>query len=471
MTASATLLILGADGDLTKRLLLPGLGTLLAVYDVDLEVIGSGLRDLGDAEWRDIVAGAFESVPEPRRSRLLESTRYLRADATDADALARLLAECAAVPIVFFALPPSVTVRVCQVLERIETPEGMRLALEKPFGADRDSARRLNELLTRIVPERQVYRIDHFLGRATVLNILGTRFANRLIEPVWNRHSIERVEIVYDETLGLEGRAGYYDGAGALTDMVQSHLLAVLALVAMEPIDRVDEVVLRDAVARVLRDTSVWGGDALAASRRARYLAGEIKGRALPAYADEPGVDPGRETETLAQVVVEVDTDRWRGVPFLLRSGKALGRSRKVARAVLRAAAPIEGLEGRPRPDWIELDLRSGEVEIGLTMNGGGDPFVLEQTTLVAKQVPGALLPYGEVLKGILNDDPTLSVRGDVAEECWRIVEPVLAAWRAGRVPLEEYPAGSDGPSGWSEVAEDLLRPRAAGDDSADRGD
>jgi glucose-6-phosphate 1-dehydrogenase len=136
-------------------------------------------------------------------------------------------------------------------------------------------------------------------------------------------------------------------------------------------------------------------------------------------------------------------------VPFLLRSGKALGQPRKVARAVFRPAAPIDGLEGTPRSDWIELDLSSGEVEVGLTMNGGGDPFALEQTTLVAHQVPGALLPYGEVLKGILSDDPTLSIRGDVAEECWRIVEPVLAAWRSGRVPLDEYPAGSDGPDGW----------------------
>lgn len=449
MTATATLLILGADGDLTSRLLLPGLGTLLAAYDVDIEVIGSGLRELGDAEWRDLVAGAFESVPDDRRSRLLDATRYVLADASDPNALAGLLAECTAVPIVYFALPPAVTARVCQALEGLDTPEGMRLALEKPFGADRESARRLNELLTRIVPERQVYRIDHFLGRATVLNILGTRFANRLIEPVWNRHSIERVEIVYDETLGLEGRVGYYDGTGALIDMVQSHLLAVLALVAMEPIDRVDEVALRDAVAGVLRDTAVWRGDPVASSRRARYDAGVVEGRRLPAYVDEPGVDPGLGTETLAQLVVEVDTERWRGVPFLLRSGKALGRSRKIARAVFRASAPIEGLEGRPRSDWIELDLRSGEVEIGLTMNGGGDPFVLEQTTLVAKQVPGALLPYGEVLKGILNDDPTLSIRGDVAEECWRIVEPVLAAWRDGRVPLEEYPAGSDGPPDW----------------------
>jgi len=448
-TATATLLILGADGDLTKRLLLPGLGTLLAAHDLDVEVIGSGLQERSHAEWRTLVAEAFGEVPEPRRARLVDSSRYVRADAADADDLSHLLAECAAVPVIYFALPPSVTARVCAELEGIPRPEGLRLALEKPFGTDLESARGLNELLTRIVPERQVYRIDHFLGRATVLNILGTRFANRLIEPIWNRNVIERVEIVYDETLALESRAGYYDHAGALVDMIQSHLLAVLALIAMEPVDRVDEVVLRDAIATVLRATAVWDDDPVTASRRARYSAGEIEGRALPAYADEDGVDPELGTETLAQVVVGVDTDRWRGVPFVLRSGKALGRGRKIARAVVRAATPIEGLEGRPHSDWIELDLRSGEVQIGLTMNGGGDPFELEQTTLVAQQVPGALLPYGEVLKGILADDPTLSVRGDVAEECWRIVEPVLGAWREGLVPLDEYPAGSDGPSDW----------------------
>ncbi len=463
MTASVTLLILGADGDLTKRLLLPGLGTLLAAHDEDVELIGSGLRDLTREEWRDLVAGAFDAVPEPRRSGLVASSRYLRADATDPDALSRLLAECTAVPVVFFALPPSVTAKVCAVLEHLAVPDGTRLALEKPFGVDRDSARRLNELLTRIVPERRVYRIDHFLGRATVLNILGTRFANRMIEPVWHRGVVERMEIVYDETLALEGRAGYYDDAGALVDMIQSHLLVVLALLTMDPIDRVDEVVLRDAMARVLRDTSVRDGDPVAASRRARYTAGSIDDRELPAYADEEGVDPARHTETLAQIVVGIDTDRWRGVPFVLRSGKALGRARKVARAVFRTADPIDGLQGRPGADWIELDLSSGEVEIGLTMNGGGDPFALEQTTLVAQQVPGALLPYGEVLKGILGDDPTLSIRGDVAEECWRIVEPVLAAWRSDRVPLEAYAAGSDGPAGWSPPPSSGAAGQAAG--------
>ena len=196
MTDSATLLILGADGDLTKRLLLPGLGTLLAAHETDLELIGSGLTERTEQEWRDLVAGAVESVPEPRRTRLLESTRYLRADATDADALARLLAECSHTPVVYFALPPAVTVRVCLVLERIDVPEGLRLALEKPFGTDRDSAHELNELLTRIVPERRIFRIDHFLGRATVLNLLGTRFANPKIEPMWHRGAIERGEVV-----------------------------------------------------------------------------------------------------------------------------------------------------------------------------------------------------------------------------------------------------------------------------------
>ena len=466
-TATATLLILGADGDLTKRLLLPGLGTLLAVYDLDLEVIGSGLQERSDAEWRALVAEAFGEVPEPRRARLVDSSRYVRADAADADDLSHLLAECAAVPVIYFALPPSVTARVCAELEGIPRPEGLRLALEKPFGTDLESARRLNELLTRIVPERQVYRIDHFLGRATVLNILGTRFANRLIEPIWNRNVIERVEIVYDETLALESRAGYYDHAGALVDMIQSHLLAVLALIAMEPVDRVDEVVLRDAIATVLRATAVWDDDPVTASRRARYSAGEIEGRALPAYADEDGVDPSRDTETYAEVTFRVSNWRWAGTPFRLRTGKAIGTERREI-AVHFKSVPHEPFDDRDRPNVLRFQLSPDAISLQLNLNGEGDPFDLEQVGLDAEFPTQELPPYSLLLKEILEGDATLSIRGDEAEELWRIVEPVLSAWADNEVPLEEYRAGSAGPSGArvpEQAGADEKRGTAPGDD------
>ena len=208
-------------------------------------------------------------------------------------------------------------------------PEGTILALEKPFGTDLDSARALNRRLEQLVPERQIHRIDHFLGKSTVLNLLGLRFANRIFESVWNADNIAEVEITFDERLALEGRAGYYDKAGALADMLQSHLLLVLALVAMEPPSSLEPDDLRGAMAQALRATRVWDGDAAAASRRARYTAGTMGTRQLVPYTEEPGVDPARETETLAEVRLGIENWRWAGVPFILRSGKALSDDRK----------------------------------------------------------------------------------------------------------------------------------------------
>jgi glucose-6-phosphate 1-dehydrogenase len=470
MSSPVTLLILGAGGDLTKRLLLPGLGSLLAHHDHDVTVIGAGLDGAVAEHWQDLVrdsldASGDERPVDPRRGdaedtdadttdsdrtrRLLDSTRYITADATDPAALRELLAACTGVPVIYFALPPAVTAKVCRALQEVDLPAGTRLALEKPFGVDEESARALNAVIATLVPERQVFRIDHFLGKSTVLNILGLRLANRILEPVWNEASVERVEIVFDETLGLEGRAGYYDGSGALVDMIQSHLLEILAIIAMELPPRVDEVELRDNIAQVLRNTTLWDDDVTKTARRARYTAGTIGERSLPAYVDEPGVDPSRGTETLAELTVAVRTRRWEGVPFVLRSGKALGAKTSQARLYLRAVPPVPGLDGVPEEQVIVLDLMTGDVELQLTMNGAGDPFRLEQSTLVAHQGAGDLLPYGEMLRGILEGDPLLSIRGDVAEQCWRIVDPVIAAWKRGEGDVDDYPAGSTGPADW----------------------
>ncbi|WP_261165954.1 glucose-6-phosphate dehydrogenase [Microbacterium sp. Marseille-Q6965] len=447
---SASVVILGAGGDLTERLLLPGLASLLMRHDYDVQVIGASTGESTDDEWRRLVSESFARVEDGGDAPpdLLDSAVYIRADATSAEDLRRVLAACRHTPVIYFALPPSVTIAACEALREVDLPDDTRLALEKPFGTDQASARRLNRLLTRLVPETQIYRIDHFLGMSMVLNILGMRFANRMFEGAWQRESVEGVEIVFDETLGLEGRGGYYDATGALIDMLQSHLLEVMALLAMEPIPRLDEVELRSNIAQVLRSTRVRGGDAVASSRRARYSAGRVGSRELPSYVDEQGVDASRQTETLAEIVCEIDTPRWRGVPFVLRSGKALAEDRTTVTVRMRPVEPIEGLTGTPKPDRITMDLMTGDVALAVTMNGSGDVFALEQSVLTTEQKPGHLLPYGQVLKGILDGDPLLSVRGDVAEESWRIVEPVIAAWRDGSVPLEEYAAGSAGP-GW----------------------
>ena len=234
-------------------------------------------------------------------------TAYVQTDLLDESALRSLVEQVGDGPLViFFALPPQVTMKVCDLLQHVDLPETTRLALEKPFGTDHASAVEFNALLHRVVAEEDVFRIDHFLGVATVFNLVGLRFANRLLAPIWSAEHIERVEIVYDEDLALEGRAGYYDGAGALRDMLQSHLLQMLSMFAMESIATLDAQELRDQKVQVLRATRVWGGSPKRSSRRARYTAGSIGRRVVPDYATEDGVDPRRGTETLAQVTLEV---------------------------------------------------------------------------------------------------------------------------------------------------------------------
>ncbi|GIF06877.1 glucose-6-phosphate dehydrogenase [Actinoplanes siamensis] len=452
MNGSAqTLLVLGASGDLTARLLLPGVGALLAAGDAPpLTLVGAGMEDWDEQHWRQRVHDAFGPHREAEpAARTLAQTRYLQADVTKVEDLRRLLGDTDGAVSIFFALPPAVTAKACEALLDVKLPEGTRLVLEKPFGTGANSAAALNRLLTRLAPEERIHRVDHFLGKSTVLNILGLRFANRIFEPLLSSEHVECVDIVFDENLALEGRAGYYDKAGALADMIQSHLLQILALLTMEAPLSLDPQEFRDRTAEALRATRLWGGDPATSSLRARYTAGSLDGRDLPGYAEEDGVDPARETETLAELVLAVDNWRWAGVPFRLRSGKAVGSSRKEAVIFFKEPPRVPGgLTGPDGPNRLRIGFGPDQLALDFTINGPGDPFVLDPVTLEAGFGPGDLPPYGEVLRGVFQDDPLLSVRGDVAEQCWRIVEPVTAAWRDGQVPLTEYPAGSAGPSG-----------------------
>ena len=455
MTGSiGSLLLLGASGDLSGRLLLPALGQLLDRDEERREVmlVGAGAEDWNDTAWQDRIRTSFSDgkVSNEALQSVLDTTRYEKADVTGSDDLRSLIDACPSPPALYFALPPSVTVAACKALQQVSLPEGTNLVLEKPFGTNQEGAASLNQLLTELVPEDQVHRVDHFLGRSTVLNLLGVRFANRLFEPVWSNEHIDRVDIVFDEQLTLENRARYYDHAGALTDMIQSHLLQVLALTAMEPITTVNAVDVRAAKAQVLRACRPWDDDPVGSGRQARYTHGSIDGREVPDYTAEPGVDPERNTETLAELIVQVDNWRWSGVPFRLRSGKALRERRKEVLVTFKPVPHLPiGLEGKPIPDQLRLTMGPDRMALEMNVNGPDDPLVLDRISLATDLNPGRLPAYGEVLAGILDGDPLLSVRGDSAEECWRIVDPVLQAWREGKVPMDEYAAGSDGPSNW----------------------
>ncbi|MDQ1554730.1 MAG: glucose-6-phosphate 1-dehydrogenase [Microbacteriaceae bacterium] len=448
-----TLVIFGAGGDLAKRLLLPGLGQLLdSGRGGELHLLGVGQDPMTAESWRIRVAASFAAggAIGERSEAVAAASDYLQADVTDPLDLQRVLDACTGTPALYFALPPRVTIAACAAMQKVRLPAGTVLGLEKPFGTDLRSAKALNRQLVTLVAEENIHRVDHFLGKSTVLNLLGLRFANRLFEQVWNSDNVESVEVTFDEQLALEGRAGYYDKAGALIDMVQSHLLLVMALVAMEPPSSLDADDLRGAIAQSLRATRVWGGDAAAASRRARYTAGTIDGRTVPSYAKEDGVDPALQTETLTEVTFAVENWRWAGVPFTLRSGKALAdHRREIVVTFKEVPHRPTGLTGQPGPSRLRIVLDPDGIELDLNINGEGNPFTLDRVTLGVDFAAGELGPYGEVLHGILSADPTLSLRADAVEECWRIVSPILAAWKKDAVPLEGYRAGSAGPAHW----------------------
>ena len=456
-TTVKTLLILGASGDLTGRLLLPGLARLAAKgRAAGLALVGAGSDPWTPEQWLERVESSFadsnsqsDAAGKRELKRIAGTTAYHQLDVTAGGELAGLLSGLEAPVAVYFALPPHVSQKACEVLAPGDVPAGTRLVMEKPFGSSEDSARHLNETLAALVPEDHIHRVDHFLGKATVLNILGLRFANTFLEPVWNRDYIEKVEVIFDEDLALEGRARYYDAAGALRDMIQSHLLQIMALMAIEPPASIGERDLRDAVAILLRASSIKA-PYRSSTRRARYTAGSIDRRKVPDYAREEGVDASRNTETLAEVQVDIDNWRWQGVPFILRSGKALGAKRKEAVVTFKPVPHLpRGFTGVDSPNQLRIGFGPDTLQFDVDVNGPGNVLSLDRTTLNAELSASELLPYGEVLEGVLTGDPLLSVRADTAEDCWRIVEPVIKAWSRGSVPLEEYAAGTSGPENW----------------------
>ncbi len=458
------LVVFGATGDLAGRYLLRALAVMQDAGELPagFALVGAGQEDLDDEGFRahatERLAEHASMVPAAAREALVETIRYHQVDVEDAESVGRaVLGEdrAAAVPVaVYLALPPGLFPTTVRALGALGLPEGSRIALEKPFGSDLESAKALNALLADVAGvegEHAVFRIDHFLGLATVEDLLGLRLANRVLEPVWNSTHIEQVDIVWEETLGLEGRAGYYDRAGQLKDMIQSHLLQILCLIAMDAPVSLGERDLRDRKLDVLRSVRSLRREEMAErTRRARWTAGGLNGREVPAYADEEGVDPARETETFAEVDLELDSWRWSGTRFRLRTAKGMGEERK---EVVVRFRPVPyrpfGHEGTPPPNELRIGLEVDDPgDLILRLNGraagaAGDLVPLALST----EIPAPeLTEYSRVLVDLLGGDSRLAIRGDEAEELWRIVTPVLEAWEAGEVPLEEYPAGSGGP-------------------------
>ena len=430
------LFLFGATGDLAGRYLLPALAALHTAGRLpsEFEVIGAAPQDLGDEAFRRLVGARLEEhasdVAKPSREAIVRAARYRPVDLGDRASVAALLGSAEGPVAAYLALPPALFPVAVTTLGP-SAPRGSRIVLEKPFGQDLESAVELNRLLADTLDRAEsVYRVDHVLGMATTQNLVAMRGANGFLDAVWNGAHVEQVDILWEETLALEGRAGYYDTSGALKDVLQNHMIQLLALVAMEPHDDED---VRDRKLDLLRSLRARE------SRRARYTAGTLAGGVeAPAYADEEGVDQQRGTETFVEVVMQAEVERWRGTRFVLRAGKALSDVRKMVVLRFRRSVPQApelrlGIDG---PEEITLQLASGGTESPAPLILRGPP-------------PVALPAYGAVLLDVLGGGNAFSVTGEEAEEAWRVVTPVLEAWDEGRVPLQEYRAGSIGPPGF----------------------
>ena len=436
------LVLLGATGDLAGRTLLPALARLVAAGEVseDLLVVGAAPDDLDDASFARHVAARLDQhaadVPADARRALVERLRWARVDLDDPATLADALAAAGpdAPVALYLALPPNRFAPVIEALAGAPLPAGSRVVVEKPFGVDADDAAALNARLDQVMGGAPdvVFRVDHALAMPGTAELLARRGPGGDLEALWHGGAIHRVDVVWEETLGLEGRADFYDRAGALRDVAQNHLLQVLAAAACDlPADPAhDDAARHAAVLELLRSLRPADEEPQRWTRRARYGAGHLAAggdatpRAVPDYAAEDGVDPARGTETYAELAYVSTDPRWAGTRFVLRTGKALSADRKAVVAHLRPDAPTVAGELPGRRVWLDLDERSASGE----------------------RVNGEVSAYARLLTEVLAGRSALSVGAAASEQAWRVVAPAIDAWADGAVPLLEYPAGSAGP-------------------------
>jgi glucose-6-phosphate 1-dehydrogenase len=446
------IVIFGASGDLTRRLLMPAIAQL-----AESKLLPSGLTIVGSAnvEWsteefrqqiRDALATHASQVAPDARDAVVRMLQYLPADVTEPKDVSRVVGDHRRGTLVYLALPTGVLEPVLSALATVGLGASDAVAIEKPFGSDLGSARRLNEILRTRMPQPSIFRIDHFLSDELVRQVIALRFANRVFEPTWNATQVERVDISWLESLTLEGRASYYDQAGALKDMVQNHLMEALALVLMPEPARFDPVSFRGMRVEALRTVATPTADRIrTATVRARYTRGTIGSREVVSYVDEPGVDPHRNTETYASITVEADSTRWAGVPFTLRSGKSMQEDLAEI-AVHFRPLPRYQVERYPgvAPNVLRLGLMQPYIRLAATTLGTGRRAEARELELYSTdRRPTA---YANLLLEMLRGDTTLFLRGDEAEETWRIIDPVVKAWVAGEVPMQTYSAGGPPP-------------------------
>lgn len=473
------LVVFGASGDLTKRKLIPALFQLFlrGLLPRNFAIIGAARTSFSDEQYRafqekNIRAYHMGKVPVDSKAlaQFLKLLYYVSFD-TDTDQAYALLAEKIArlrealnLPdriLYYLGTPPNMYEVVpralkSQGLHRAHTEDGWRrIVVEKPFGRDLESALKLNSHLLSIFKEDEIFRIDHYLGKETVQNMLVFRFANGIFEPLWNRNFIDCIEISASETLGVEKRASYYDHSGAMRDMVQNHLMHLMAFVAMEPPAAFESETIRDEIVKVFRSLRHFSEeDIRTRALRGQYVAGTVNGEAVPAYRQESGVPPTSTTETYVALKMGIDNWRWSGVPFFLHTGKRLA-SRTSEVVIHFKSTPHQLFKSQcAGPSCNRLVIRIHPDE-GIALRFGfkkpGAAFDVRQVSMDFRydSVSQRHLPeaYERLLLDAMKGDFLLYARADALEESWKFVDPILRQWQAdGENGLAFYPAGGDGP-------------------------
>ncbi len=479
----ALMVIFGATGDLSGRKLLPALYNLAKqrLLPAGFAVIGAAIDDLTDDAFRKHASEKISTFsrtqpvdPQVLQS-FLEAVFYVKVDfgkLDDFKTLGRKLDELdhsrhvGGNRVFYCATPPPTYETITEQLKAAGLNAGdgyHRIVVEKPFGTDLKSARELNRMVQRVFHEDSVFRIDHYLGKETVQNIMAFRFANSIFEPIWNCHLIDSVQITAAEEIGVENRGAYYDKAGTLRDIVQNHALQLLALTAMEPPVAFEANAVRDEKVKVLRAIRpITEEEAAKATVRGQYASGWVLGEHVHGYREEPNVVSGSLTETFVALRLYIDNWRWAGVPFYIRAGKRMPKRATEIRVLFNRPPHLTfGRDAAQELDPNAITLRI-QPEEGISLRFGAKvpaagvrlrsvamDFLYASSFLV--EAPEA---YERLLLDCMIGDPTLFTRADEVETAWSLIDPIEAAWREGRPPLQTYPAGTWGPAAAAKLLE-----------------
>ncbi len=470
------MIIFGASGDLTQRKLL---ASLFALFNRDLigqqfYILGCGRKELSDQQFRQIAQKAIQKrssgISAKDMEPFINSLYYTSGDYSDASYYGKIKTKLAELDkkhgtqgrrIFYLAVPPFLYTTIAEQLraaglscpDEPELRKRTKLVVEKPFGRDLQSALELDEVVHRCFDESQIYRIDHYLGKETVQNILMFRFANSIFEPIWNHNYIDHVQITIAESIGIEHRGGYYDKSGALRDMFQNHMLGMLAFVAMEPPVSFEADNIRDEKVKLLASIRPFKLDQLDKFFvRGQYGPGLINGREVPGYRDERAVEANSVTETFVAAKLFIDNWRWKGIPFYLRTGKMLAAKdtevtitfKKVPHSMFVSV----GLEDIP-PNILVLQIQPEEgISLSFQAKRPGSKVCMStlRMSFSYREIFGSEAPeaYQRLLLDCMVGDQTLFTRADDIETAWQLLTPVLQAWHKSSLPPYEYPAGSE---------------------------